>query len=202
MKKLLQSKLAKIAGVIALVLALMVGASSISVAQSEGGGVQISLSFNQVMEVLGILLPQDEGSFGAQSGPDHYNLQVFYAGQVDGGLAVSTTTLGNTPGDVTDLIRQGGYVRYLTINADEATTYTFPASSTLSHYIPQSGMCANVLLENSGDSNLTLAAGTGIDMQEPDGQNVVIGTTNFANLLLCRQANTDIVIIVDETIPG
>jgi len=48
----------------------------------------------------------------------------------------------------------------------------------------------------------TIAAGTGIDLQEPDGQNVVIGINNYAFLTCFKEASTDIVCRVDETIPA
>ena len=89
-----------------------------------------------------------------------------------------------------------------TMNVDEASTVTLPATTSLTHFIPKAGMCWTAKWENSGDSNLTIAAGTGIDLQEPDGQNVIIGTTNFANVEYCRQANTDIVVTVTESIPA
>lgn len=143
-----------------------------------------------------------DGRTGAQAGPDHYDLQVFHSGQVDGGVAISTTTTGDTQLLSTQFVTRQGYVRYITFDADEATVATFPASSTMSHYIPNVGDCANIVLENSGDSNLTLAEGTGNDLQEPDGQDVVISANNYALLTLCRTSNTDILIVVDETIPG
>ena len=48
----------------------------------------------------------------------------------------------------------------------------------------------------------TIAAGTGIDLQEPDGQNVVVGINNYAFLTCFREASTDIVCSFDETIPA
>ena len=143
-----------------------------------------------------------ERGLGGSSGPEYYGLQVFYAGHVDGGLTFATTSSAVGTIVANDLVRREGYVRYWTVNAEDAVTVTFPATSTLTHFIPQSGMCTNIVIENSGDSNLTLAGGTGMDIQEPDGQNVIIGTTNYALVTLCRQANTDMLLVIDETIPG
>ena len=145
-----------------------------------------------------------ERGLGGASGPEYYGLQVFYAGHVDGGLTFATTSSGAGVLVANDLVRRDGYVKYMTINAEDAVTVTFPATSTLTHYIPQSGMCTNIVIENSGDSNLTLAGGTGMDLQEPDatGTEVVIGANNFALVTLCRQANTDILLLVEETRPG
>ena len=48
----------------------------------------------------------------------------------------------------------------------------------------------------------TIAAGTGIDLQEPDGQNVVVGPDNYAWLTCFREVSTNVVCRVDETIPA
>jgi len=39
-----------------------------------------------------------------------------------------------------------------------------------------------------------------MDLQEPDGQNVVIGQNNYAWLTFVKQASGDVVVRVDETI--
>lgn len=140
--------------------------------------------------------------FSAQPGPDHYDVQLFHAGQVDGGMYVATTSSGAGTLTASQLANRQGYTRYLDVNATDAVTLTFPATSTLTGFIPSVGDCANIMLENSGDSNLTLAAGTGMDLQEPDGQNVVIGTTNYAKLTFCRTNSSDMVLWADESIPA
>lgn len=148
------------------------------------------------------LVPSEEPVFGGSAGPTHTVTQEFLAGHVEGGLYVSTTTTGVTNADPTFQVRRSGYVRYLNVNADEASTLTLPATTSLSSFVPETGQCFTQKLENSGDSNLTIGAGTGIDLQEPDGQNVVIGANNYANIEYCRTSNSDIVVTVDETIPA
>ena len=143
-----------------------------------------------------------ERGLGGTSGPEYYGLQLFNAGHVDGGLYVATTTIANQTGLVTEIIQRSGYVRYLDINADEATVYTFVASSSLTHFLPTVGSCWNMMIENSGDSTLTLAGGSGTILSEPDGQNVVIGVNNFAKVEFCRMNDTDFIVVVDELIPG
>jgi len=85
-----------------------------------------------------------------------------------------------------------------------AITITLPATSTMT-----------TLLPNAGDSRMwfynpdayaaatttTFAAGTGIILYEPDGQNVVIAGATSAAILECvRLANTDVLCTVDEVI--
>jgi len=167
------------------------------------GGVVIALALSG-LAFFGVNDGVDgrDGRVGAQSGPDHYDLQVFNAGLVSGGNHFATSSSGAGTLVAGNLFNSQGYVRYMTIDATDAVTVTFPATSTLTSYIPATGDCADIVIENSGDSNLTLAGGTGMDIQEPDGQNVVIGTTNYALITLCRQLNRDILLVVDETIPG
>lgn len=83
------------------------------------------------------------------------------------------------------------------------TALTLPASSTLSTFLPTAGTCHTIKLENVSSVNATtttIVAGTGMDLQEPDGQDVVIGGTNYANIEFCRRSDTDFVVTVDETI--
>jgi len=84
------------------------------------------------------------------------------------------------------------------------TTYTFGATSTWTSLIPSAGDMRTWIFRNATTSaiNATLAAGTGMDLQESDGQNVVIGQNNFAIVDCYRKTDTDVVCFVDETIPA
>ena len=85
-----------------------------------------------------------------------------------------------------------------------ALTVTLPA--TTSFPLPSdAGSYRTWVIENpftAAATTTTIAAGTGVDLQEPDGQNVVIGINNFAWLTCWRTANTDVTCRVDETIPA
>ena len=92
-----------------------------------------------------------------------------------------------------------------TLNAAQAAlTVTLPASTTFP--LPMKvGSYRTWVIENpftAAATTTTIAAGTGIDLQEPDGQNVVIGINNYAFLTCLRLATSDIVCRVDETIPA
>ena len=93
---------------------------------------------------------------------------------------------------------------YLAVTpADANTALTLPATSTLSDLIPNAGQCYTIKLENVSSvaaTTTTIVAGAGMDLQEPDGQNVVIGGTSYANIEFCRRSDTDMVVTVDETI--
>ncbi len=95
---------------------------------------------------------------------------------------------------------------YLALTPNDANTaLTLPATSTLSSFIPTAGACKTIIIENVSSvsaTTTTIVAGTGMDLQEPDGQNVVIGGNNYANITFCRRSDTDMVVMVDEFIPA
>lgn len=60
------------------------------------------------------------------------------------------------------------------------------------------------VLENttSGTGTITVAIGTGMDLQEPDGQNVVIDPDNMGFIDMYVLSGTTAIVRVDETIPA
>lgn len=89
-----------------------------------------------------------------------------------------------------------------------ALTATLPASTTFP-LPPEIGAERRWIIENpftAAATTTTIAAGTGIDLQEPDGQNVVLGINNYAWMTCIRGADSgaaqDIVCSIDETIPA
>lgn len=160
--------------------------------------------------VVGVFFAPNDGKngrdgadgVGAIPGSEVYAPFITHAGHVDGGISISTTTAASATLEKTDVVQTQGYVRLFSANVDNAATLTLPASSTLASFIPNPGQCFTQKWENTGDSNGTIAAGTGIELQEPTGGNVIIGATDFANVEWCRQANTDIVVTVTDTIPA
>jgi hypothetical protein len=85
-----------------------------------------------------------------------------------------------------------------------AVTATLPATTTLPLGAGV-GSYRTWVIENSytgAATTTTIAAGIGIDLQEPDGQDVVIGINNYAFLTCFREASSDVVCRVDETIPA
>lgn len=81
-------------------------------------------------------------------------------------------------------------------------TWTLPATSTLTTLIPTAGDSRMWLFknENASATTTTIAAGTGIVLDEPDGQNVVIAGGNRAKIECWRDDNTDVICSVDELI--
>lgn len=121
-----------------------------------------------------------------------------------GGI-ISTTTVGTASiidqaelasANVVRVTPSGGAgVTNVTVSIGASTT--FPG-------INNPGDTRSFVIENTATvaTTTTIAAGTGIDLQEPDGQNVIISNNNYAFITCFREASTDIVCSVDETIPA
>jgi len=145
--------------------------------------------------------------FGAAAGPEHFVKQIFSAGSVDGGERVVVTPVTST---VTITAGQMDRAKILTFTASStqaALTATLPASTTFP--LMKTGESRTWIIENpftAAATTTTIAAGAGVDLQEPDGQNVVIGINNYALLTCVKGADSgspaDVVCAVDETIPA
>lgn len=101
---------------------------------------------------------------GAQSGPDHYEMQRFYGGTLQG------HTLSTSSGSITFSHKDLQGFDTVIWNATGAVgnkTLTFFASSTAGGFLPKAGDTQRTCIINatSSASNLILAAGTGIDLQ-------------------------------------
>lgn len=123
----------------------------------------------------------------------------------EGGSVRATTTTVATE-TLTEAQLISNYVFNYTGSATAAAiTVTLPATSTMTTLMPNAGDSSTWVFENdygAAATTTTIAAGTGIDLQEPDGQNVVIAFTNKAYVSCYRRADTDVVCSVTETIPA
>lgn len=84
-------------------------------------------------------------------------------------------------------------------------TLTLPASTTITDWIPNDGDVRVTYIQNASSTAgavLTLAAGTGIDIQEPTGAALTIEGLDWARLTWIRKSNTDILVIFDELQEG
>ncbi len=183
--KLKQLSMAK--SLVILVLALVATAS-------------VALAYNGVAEIVveGDMNYQQDS--GEKLGGVVFEREIFANQMVVGGSVKTTTgtsTLSSV--DVCDstLIRHDP--------TSTTTTLTLPSASEMITYcLPSAGDRIEILVENTGGSSetVTIAAGTNIDLQEPDGQNVIIGQNNYANLTLVNTDGSTIFVEVDETIPA
>ena len=173
----------------------------------------IGLVVVAIIAISGLLFPQvtrevrELVEVGAAVGPEHLEHQSFRSDITVGGTVRATTTEDGVSAETLTaaLLDNHKVFRYTTNQFADAMTITLPASSTMPNIIPYAGDTRTWIFENgytAAATTTTLAAGTGIDLQEPDGQNVVIGINNYAFLTCFRESSSDIVCKVDETIPA
>lgn len=99
---------------------------------------------------------------------------------------------------------EANIITFTASSTQGAMTLTLPATTTFP-ISQNAGAYRSWVIENpftAAATTTTIAAGTGVDLQEPDGQNVVIGINNYAFLTCFREKSSDIVCRVDETIPA
>jgi len=152
--------------------------------------------------VVGFWIAQPIVQYGASSGPTHYNMEYFYGGLVQGGVK---TTLSTASGATTTLtaaqICDSALVEWTPSIANSSTT--FPTSATVvSQCLAKDGDTKTFLLRNIGSaaSTTVVAAGTGMILLEPDGQNVVIAGGNVALVTMVRASSTAVIVNIDELI--
>ena len=123
--------------------------------------------------------------------------------QQGGGVTTAAPTNSTYTLTHTDMVNSN-VITFAASTTMPALTATLPATSSFP-LSADAGSYRTWVIENpftAAATTTTLAAGTGVDLQEPDGQNVIIGQNNYAWLTCFRMANTDITCRVDETIPA
>lgn len=155
-----------------------------------------------------LVVREVQTQLGAISSPDVYsylNVQGWFGeggGRIEIDPVDATYTL--TYSDLAD----NNIITFEASSTQPDLTVTLMASSTFP-LGTKAGATRRWKIENpftAAATTTTLAAGTGIDLQEPDGQNVVIGINNYAWLECTRGLDSgapeDIVCLVDESIPA
>jgi hypothetical protein len=173
------------------VLAVVIGSALIT----PNGGVGSSSTTRSIITAAGFITEGDLSAAG----------DVIVGLFTEGGAVVTVTPVTATVTLTEANLLAGNVITFTASSTQEALTVTLPATSTLTTFLPTAGDMRRIVIENpftGAATTTTIAAGTGIDLQEPDGQNVVIGITDFAWLTCFRKANTDVVCLVDESIPA
>jgi hypothetical protein len=133
-------------------------------------------------------------ALGAVASPEVYNRMYFHAGFQSGGTAYATTstatayTLTNT--------ELGGDITYVEWTANMNTTLTTPASTTMPWLGNKPGDMRTYTIyaaSSSPASTITLAAGTGVDLQEDEGETVIINGLEVARLTFLRKIDSDVI---------
>lgn len=161
------------------------------------------------------------------TGAATFNGTATFTGNVTGISSSTLATLDVTGDTKLDKLVQGGSVyaatttpsaalvllaadicdnSYIGLTPSAAIDVTLPATTTLfADCLTVNGDFVDVIIGNNSATaatTTTIVAGAGIDLQEPDGQNVVIGGLNYGILKIMRISATEAVAVVNETIPA
>jgi len=160
---------------------------------NESGGI---VNYNEAQ-----LQPQEQ--LGAVSGPDVYQWMNFHAGYQSGGSSYATTSTATTYTLVAKDIPTG--TTWLNWKPNINTTVTLMATTSVNIAaldIPDIGDTRTIYLYNASTtvaSTITLAAGTGIDLQKnEDTGNLATAGTSVAELTFIRKPNKDVMVILDQ----
>lgn len=137
------------------------------------------------------------GPTGGAAGPSHTEIQEFRAGSVEGGIVRATSTDDTTATFLAiDLIQRAGLVSILNFSPSlNAITVTFPATSTIPHYLPNPGDKHSISLCNATTTtgafaDFTFALGTGMNLQQSTSTlNLFSG--QCADLTFTRNTDSD-----------
>ena len=140
---------------------------------------------------------------GALSGPDVYSyLKVHGRFQQGGYMGTDAATSTTSTTDIITATQVWTYSGLDYTPGDAAMSITLPASSTLS-FLYSPGDCIDWRFRNvdaTSATSTTIVAGTGIDLVEYTGGDVVIEGGNEALLRFCRELDTDVTVYVSEFI--
>ena len=164
--------------------------------------LKVVLSVAVVIAIAGLFFPKGntvvQQVLGSNPGPDFFNHLVFKQGFTTGGTAVSTTTAESTVTLTSATLRPE--VTYITWLANLDTTATTMASTSA----PFSNLAVGEKLEvivysstTTAATTITYAAGTGVDLQEDEGETVIQNGLEITRLTFVKKANTDILMWVE-----
>lgn len=140
-------------------------------------------------------MAEDE-NLGAASSPEVFTYLRVYGALTQGGGITATSTSGTAvPLLASDFDTEN--VIDVTLNVQDATL-TFPATTTLTGFIPYAGMTRTLFVRNATTTatiELTVTGGTGVLLKNATTTGKIWGDTdggNHARIDLLRKANTDI----------
>lgn len=186
--------------VISLALVLAVG----SIAYAFTGNAQRVIENVEVYnEATQPATSVDEGMLGAFPGGDIYNRVNMHSGYQYGGDVHATSSTAST----FTLTRKelGGDIYYINWTPNKNTTLTTMATTSSGFYfmnIPEAGDTRSYILVNASStaaSTITIAAGTGVDLQDnEDASALEIAGLDVGKLTFIRKPNTDVMLIFEQ----
>ena len=139
---------------------------------------------------------------GAIPGPDVYQHLTFFDGFTKAGRVISTTTSGSAVTLTTNEFNEK--TSYLEINPNNPVTITLMASSSAPFSNLRVGQSLELITFNASTSAalITWAEGTGIDIQEDEGETVTQDTLAAGHFIFLKKVNTDIIAWFKAGQPG
>lgn len=139
-------------------------------------------------------------TLGALVGPNIFDHLTLRQSFTKGGTVVATSSTAATFTLTTNELRKE--VSYISWTPNVSTTLTTMASTSAPLTDLKSGESFEVYLHNASSTaaaTITLAAGTGIDLQDnEDSADLAIAGLDVAKLTFIKKPNTDVMLIVDE----
>lgn len=173
-----------------LIIAVLVSALALSIGFVAGQNNGLKQAVNEAL--------------GAVAGPDVFSYLNVHGAFSEGGNVSTVTPVSASVTLTNAQMLDSNVITFAASSTMPALTVTLPASTTMP-LPPEVGAMRRWVIENpftASATTTTIAATTGVDLQEPDGQNVVIGINNYAFITCFRELSTDIVCLVDESIPA
>lgn len=157
-----------------------------------------------MLSAVALMKAPQAPNLGAIPGNEVFGPFSVYGPFLQGGGTVTVTPVTATVTLTAGQMQSANVITFAASTTQAALTATLPASTTFP--LPKdAGSYRTWVIENpftAAATTTTIAAGTGVDLQEPDGQNVVIGINNYAWLTCFRERSSDVVCSVDEHIPA
>jgi hypothetical protein len=165
-------------------------------------GVSLLVSLTVVFffpNTVNTVVKEVQTKVGAFSGPDVSVRMAFGAGFTSGGYSATSSTAGTYTTAARDF---AGLPTVIAWTPNVNTTVTL-ASTSLYQFVPKVGDVANVYLLNASTTaaaSITLAAGTGVDLQmaEATGGDLVLTGLDWEKLTLIRKSTSVVTVIADE----
>jgi len=171
----------------------VLGVASLVYAYSIPQNINVSGDYNYY-EAEG---QPEEVNFGASSGPDHFFPQRFHSNFSVGGEYYATTTGGGlTAYTLTNTELAADFsTSFLDINPGNDLTLTTMASTSAPLVNLNVGEFYSVYMRNSSTTAavITLAAGTGVDLQEDEGETVTVNNGEISRLTFLKGTTTDVI---------
>lgn len=157
--------------------------------------VVVALVVIFAIAIGGYLFPKaSQFVVGGASGPTHTNHQEFLKGFTKGGNVTATTSTEATFTLTSAYLNRD--VSLISWNPSLNNTITTMASTSAPLSDLKAGESLQVYIYNASTtaaSTITLAAGTGVDLQKDEGGTVIINGLEVARLTFLKKADTDVI---------